>query len=215
MKNTKKALLALTCALALVVGSVMGTMAYLQDTTEVVKNTMTVGKVGIELNEAKVNLDGTVIKGAERVKANEYKLMPGHTYTKDPMVTVDADSEESFIRMFVTITDFADVKAVLGEDFLPQNFVEGWDPAIWETTKTVVEKDNTATYEFRYHTTVDTVDAEAKSLEALFTSFTMPGSVENEDLLKLEEMEIQVVAHAIQADGFANAAAAWAAFDAE
>ncbi len=218
MKTKTKALALALCAVLLVVGTVFATMAYLTSTDTVV-NTFTVGKVSITLDETDVDLYG-VQDGETRVETNEYKLIPGHEYVKDPTVHVAADSEESYIRMIVTITDLADVKAVFGVDattgyFLPQNFVNGWNDSIWETTGTVVENEDedTATYEFRYHTTVSTVDGKTRDLEALFTSIVVPDSVENDALATLEDLQINIVAHAIQADGFENAAEAWAAFN--
>ena len=211
MKNTKKALLMTLCAVMLVAASVMGTLAYLQDTSEVAKNTFTVGNVQIKLDETDVDLYG-VKDGDKRVTENEYKLIPGHSYIKDPMVTVEAGSEEAYIRMIVTISDMADVKAVFGNDFLPQNFVTGWDPEVWETTGKIIETNDTAVYEFRYYKTVNTLDDKELELEPLFKTIEMPDEVENDALLTLEEMEIQVVAHAIQADGFADAEAAWGEF---
>ena len=225
MKTKMKALTLVLCAMLLVVASVMGTLAYLNATSEVVQNTFTVGNVAITLDEAKVNLYGLPVDAndnvlddvddAPRVLGNEYKLLPGRTYTKDPTVTVAKGSEKCFVRMIVTITDYQDVLKVLGDDFLPQNFVAGWDSQIWASTGviTVSEDGNTATYEFRYMGTVDARE-DAQKLPALFTSFTMAGNVENADLALLEEMEINVVAHAMQADGFEdNVEAAWAAFD--
>lgn len=215
MKTTKKALVLALCAVLLVASTVFATMAYLTSTSAV-QNTFTVGNVEITLDEAKVDEYGAKIENADRVTANEYKLMPGHTYVKDPTVHVAADSEEAYIRMIVTISDFADVKAVLGADFLPQNFVKGWDSTKWISTGVVTENttDNTATYEFRYYTTVSTVDAGAIDLEPLFTHIVMPGDINNTNLAKLEELQIDVVAHAIQADGF-TVETAWATFDAE
>lgn len=46
----------------------------------------------------------------ERVKENQYKLMPGMTYTKDPTVTVKAGSAESYVRLKVT---FNNAKAII------------------------------------------------------------------------------------------------------
>ncbi|MBR6529270.1 MAG: SipW-dependent-type signal peptide-containing protein [Firmicutes bacterium] len=208
----KKKILSLTlvvCLLAIAV--VGGTLAYFTDTDNVATNTFTVGNVEIKLDEAKVDLYGEEEKGANRVTENTYKLIPGHEYTKDPMVTVKAGSEESYVRMFVTIKDATDVKAVLGNDFLPQYFVKGWDATKWVSTNKVVEKDDTLTYEFRYHDTVNTVDAtEDLALEALFTSFELPDTLTNEQIAKLQGLEIVVVAQAIQADGFASEDAAFA-----
>ena len=111
MKTKSKALLLTLCAVLLVAASVMGTMAYLTSTDKV-ENTFTVGNVKITLDEAKVNTDGTLAAPAERVKANEYKLLPGHTYTKDPTVTVKEVSESSYVRMKVTFNNAADIIAM-------------------------------------------------------------------------------------------------------
>ena len=111
MKTKSKALLLTLCAVLLVAASVLGTMAYLTSSAEV-KNTFTVGKVEIKLDEAKVTADGIPVEGAARVTANSYKLMPGTTYTKDPTVTVKAGSEESYVRMKVTFNNAKEIIAL-------------------------------------------------------------------------------------------------------
>ena len=113
MKKHSKILLAVVCALMLVVGSVMGTLAYLTSVDSAV-NTFTVGKVAITLDEAAVKQDGTFVTNHEnRVKANTYHLLPGHEYHKDPTVTVLKDSEAVYVRMLVTVEDLDDLKAAL------------------------------------------------------------------------------------------------------
>ena len=112
MKTKSKALLLTLCAVLLVAASVLGTMAYLTSSAEV-KNTFTIGKVEIKLDEAKVTADGIPVEGAARVTANSYKLMPGTTYTKDPTVTVKAGSEESYVRMKVTFNNAAALMEML------------------------------------------------------------------------------------------------------
>ena len=104
MKTRRNALLLSFCAVLLVVASVFGTVAYMTS-KEQVKNTFTVGKVAINLDEAKVTEDGKPVEGADRVKENSYKLIPGLTYTKDPMVTVLDGSEASYVRMKVTFNN--------------------------------------------------------------------------------------------------------------
>lgn len=111
MKTKSKALLLTLCAVLLVAASVLGTMAYLTSSAEV-KNTFTVGKVEIKLDEAKVNADGIPVEGADRVTANSYKLMPGTTYTKDPTVTVLNGSEDSYVRMKVTFNNATEIIAL-------------------------------------------------------------------------------------------------------
>ena len=111
MKTRSKALLLTLCAVLLVTASVLGTLAFLTSTDEV-KNTFTVGSVNITLDEAKVKTDGTPVEGAARVKANEYHLLPGHTYTKDPTVTVKDGSESAYVRLKVTFNNAADMIAM-------------------------------------------------------------------------------------------------------
>ena len=106
-----KALLVVACALLLVAASVFGTMAYLTSNDEVV-NTFSVGSVAIKLDEAKANTDGSLVAGADRVKANSYKLLPGHTYNKDPMVTVLSGSESSYVKMTVTFSKASALDAI-------------------------------------------------------------------------------------------------------
>ena len=234
MKKAKKILTLVACAVLLVCISVGATLAYLTAATNTVQNTFTVGKVhfGDEtdlndgLDEAKVDEYGVPVAGADRVTENEYKLMPGHTYTKDPTATIGKGSEPAYVRMIVKITDMTDVKAVFGEDFMPEDFVNGtWNSNVW-LSKAIAEGDDYAIYEFWYKDIVDARETEQK-LPALFTEIAIPGTVTNEQVAKLadeyttndegeqvladEGMKIYVVAQAIQADGFDTADAAWAA----
>lgn len=211
MKRVTKSWLLALCAVLIVAGTVAGTLAYLTDREEVV-NTFTVGNVAIDLDEADVNPDGSVIAGAPRVKENQYHLIPGWTYTKDPTVTVKANSEESYIRMMVTINVIDELNAIFPEGFLPENFVAGWDPVIWQCVAAVDNGDNTVTYEFRYHKTVSTMDGQDLVLEPLFTAFTLPGEITGPQLQTIQTLTIAVEGHAIQALTFANADEAWAAF---
>ena len=225
MKTSMKALTLVLCAVLLVCASVMGTLAYLKSTTDVVKNTFTVGKVAIKLDEADVDEYGAKIADADRVTANEYKLLPGHTYNKDPMVTVLANSEDSYIRMLVTVgwkedythpegkTAIEVLQAVfptwtVNGVFLLENLVNGWNPTLWNCNSYA-----NGTYEFRYFEIVNTLNGADKALTPLFTEIEIPGELTNDQIAMLNNMEIQVVAHAMQADGFNTADAAWAAFN--
>ena len=213
MKTAKKALLLVLCAIALVVASVMGTFAYLKSTTQVVTNTFTAGKVAITLDEAKVDAYGVKDGDLRTTTGNSYKLIAGHTYAKDPTVTVAANSESSFVRMVVTITDIADLKAacdVTGQ-FMPGEFVTGWDPAVWACVDGYANGDGSATYVFQYNGAVDTLNGNDKVLAPLFTGFEMPETATNDEILNLEGMNITVQAYAAQADGFQNASAAMVA----
>ena len=210
MKTTRKVVLTLVCAILLVAATIMGTMAYLTS-SDTVTNTFTVGKVAIKLDEAKAKTDGTLVEGADRVKANFYKLLPGHTYAKDPMVTVLKGSESSYVKMTVTFTKAAELDAIFaptGAD-MTSIFV-GYDSTNWiYKGNTKDASTDTRTYEFWYKETVGAPTADV-ALDALFDSITVPGTITKEQLATIEGMTITVNAYAIQADGFANAEAAWA-----
>lgn len=213
MKTAKKAMLMTLCAIILVVATVFGTMAYLTSTDEVV-NTFTVGNVAIKLDEAPVDGNGKATTG-DRVKANSYKLLPGHVYDKDPTVTLLAGSETSYVKMTVTFSKANELDAIFapGGANLTSIF-NGYDAANWIAKGNTKDANaNTRTYEFWYKEAVGAPTADV-ALDALFDSITVPGSITKEQLASIEGMTITVNAYAIQADGFADADAAWAAFSA-
>lgn len=249
-KTKTKALLMSLCAVLLVAASVLGTMAYLTDSKDV-KNTFTVGNVSIKLDEAKVDEMGNLVKNqdgtlADRVTQNEYKLLPNHTYTKDPTVTVLAPSVESYVRMKVTFnkasaliamcTDpefaedgptgvenafplirmvkFVEANAAKWDGIIPDNMEETGD-MLNNTKYCVYDKAaDTLTFYYYYTEPVAAIDADVK-LATLFDSIKVPEWATGDQLKALQGFEINVVAEAIQADGFENADDAWVAFAAQ
>ena len=247
-KTKTKALLMSLCAVLLVAASVLGTMAYLTDSKDV-KNTFTVGNVAIKLDEAKVDDMGNLVKNqdgtlADRVTQNAYKLLPGHTYVKDPTVTVLTPSVESYVRMKVTfnnadkiialctdpefegevtgvenafplirMVNFVKANAAKWDGIIPDNMVDTED-MLANSKYFVKGTDNTLTYYFYYNGTVAAPDGNV-GLPTLFDSIKVPTWVTGDQLAKLKDFQINVVAEAIQADGFKNADAAWAAFAAQ
>lgn len=216
MKKTKAILMAL-CAVLLVAASVMGTLAYLTS-TDTVTNTFTVGNVQIKLDEAKVDgngkalADGTRWHPTDNDPEQEYHLLPGHSYDKDPTVTVIKGSEESYVRMLVTVSfenELTDAQLATSLD----SIFTGYDAAKWDREdKTVSTDKKSISYEYRYSTTVKpSADTDLK-LAPLFTKVEVPNTYTNEDIAALNGMKITVVAQAIQADGFDTPDAAWDAF---
>jgi len=236
MKTKSKALLLTLCAVLLVAASVLGTMAYLTS-TDTVTNTFTVGKVEIKLDETDVT-----DPNGPRVKANSYKLMPGTTYTKDPTVTVLKGSEESYVRMKVTfnnakeiialctdpeyadevtgvenafplirMVNFVKANAAKWDGIIPDNMVETGemlaDAKYFAYDKTA----DTLTYIFYYRETVTATTADV-TLPALFDTIKVPEHVTGEQLAELNNFQITVIAEAIQAGSFADAADAWSHF---
>lgn len=240
-RNRIKPLLTLCCALLLVAAGVFGTLAYLTG-TDTVNNTFTVGNVKITLDEAKVNTDGTPVVGADRVKTNEYHLLPGHTYTKDPTVTVKTGSDASYVRMKVTFNNakeiialctdpefadevtgvenayplirmvkFVEANAAKWDGIIPDNMVETEDMLADAKYFAYDKTADTLTYIFYYRETVTAPTADVV-LPVLFDTIKVPEWVTGEQLKALNDFRITVVAEAIQAGSFANAADAWSHF---
>jgi len=212
----KKALILSVCAVLVAAASVLGTLAYLTSQDTIV-NTFTVGQVSIVLDETKVTPDGKPVEGADRVEGNEYHLLPGQTYTKDPRMTVVKGSEEAYVRMLVTVNCLKELDAIFASEGVDLAAVfNGYDAETWiYETATKDADENTITYEFRYKETVEPTADTDLVLDALFDTITVPDSMTGEDLTKIGELTITVVGHAIQAAGFDSEDAAWTAFDAE
>ena len=224
MKNTKHLILAVV-AVFLITATIFTTIAYLTSKQEV-KNTFTVGNVVIGLDEALVKTDGTPDGDLRTEIGNQYHLLPGMSYTKDPTVTVKANSEDCYVRMVVTVTHYAELEALRGEyDVL--KFFKGidlnqWVPELSADKKPTVNADGTATIIFTYvgdktadYETYVPQSTKDTELAPLFTEFTIPSDFDNAELAVFEGMEVLIEAHAIQATGFDNAIDAWEAFDAQ
>ena len=187
MKSKKKVFLTVLCAAALVVASVLGTMAYLTSKTATVNNTFTVGNVNITLDETDVTPMG--VKDTDtKVTENSYKLIPGHTYIKDPTVHITTGSEESwlFVKVVDEIAAIEDTKTVatqMGEN--------GWIAVAGEAGV------------YAYNTKVNAGDN-----IPVFDNFKIKGDAKVSDYAG---KTIKVEAYAVQADGFGTASAAWEA----
>lgn len=112
---------ALILALVLVLGiAIGGTIAWLTDTTEEVKNTFTVSDINITLDESD-DLD--------------LQMIPGHTIEKDPKASVTEGSEDCYL--FVEVIEDGGVvtykpagsqttETTEWSDFLSYEIAEGW-----------------------------------------------------------------------------------------
>lgn len=185
-KTKTKALLMSLCAVLLVAASVLGTMAYLTDSKDV-KNTFTVGNVAITMDETDV--DGST-PNKERDQANSYKLLPGHTYTKDPIIHVDASSEDCYL--FVKVDNqIAAIEANGNTTVAAQMAAKGW--------KAVEGKDGIYVY---VGTTAAPVAVKANDNVTVFEQLVIAGTVNGDTLKAYENKTITVTAYAVQKDGF-------------
>lgn len=205
----KKKLLLIVFGIMGVIGtSVFTTMAFLTDVDKT-SNTYTVGNVDIVLDESNVDELGMLIDN-DRVQENEYHLMPGYTYVKDPMITVLNNSDDSYVRILITVNNIDGLKDIYGEDFTLEDIYDGWSED-WVYNSKDESLENVITYEYRYKKIVNGVDGDNK-LEPIFKNFSIPGETTSLQLEEIQDLKIDVVGQAIQAVGFENADAAWNAF---
>ena len=203
-KLTKVLLLAVT-AVALVVVSIMGTMAYLTSSAAVA-NSFSIGNVGIQMFESHVNPDGTKMdpnEGANGTRktssGNVYNLVPAKTYVKDPTIYVDAASEESFL--FLKIRN--DIRAIEDQSNTMRSQLEanGWE--VHHTNQNVI------VYVYKY-----TIGANGTAVKSdgnggttpmteipVFEKFTIAA---NADTSKYGGARVSLVAYAIQKSGFVD-----------
>ena len=201
MRTKTKALVLALCAVLLFVTTVFVTMAFLTS-EDSVQNTFTVGKVEITLDEAKVDSYGNEIANAERVKENEYKLIPSHTYVKDPTIHVDSNSEDCYL--------FVKIQNDLGSDGVINGIANnGW--VLVEGTQDV----------YCYYGVTDGETNSTKQIvkpgedKKVFDTFTFgeKANPNNYDTAT-KNAKIIVTAYAIQADGLSEKTPAqiWALF---
>ena len=201
----KKKIVAMCATVAIAAVAVGGTLAYFTD-EDSATNTFTVGNVHIDLTE----------DAWDALDEQDKVLAPNKTIAKDPTVTVKGGSEECYVRLLVTVEDIADFKAAFPNNvaadntFLLENFVD-WNATEWEFEE-CTEENGAAVYEFRYYQAV-AKSASDTTLTSLFNEITIPESATNDSLAELPEVPtINIVAQAIQTQGFADADAAWNAW---
>lgn len=151
-------------------------------------------------------------------EGNEYHLVPGMEYVKDPTVTIAEGSEKAYVRMLVTVKGAAELDQLFNEyksenfkleHILPEGSLNTTDWVFEGATDNTAE--NTRTFEYRFATVVTGANGE---LPALFTEIVVPSMLTGDDLRQMVEAEfaIKVVGQAIQAATFDNADEAWVAF---
>lgn len=184
MRTKTKALALALCAVLLVVSTVFVTMAFLTD-KDSVKNTFTFGQVGISLDEADVDANGEIEAGENRestvgrVHANEYHLIPGHNYVKDPTIHVDDGSENCllFVKLENGLKDIIASKTI-------EEQMQGYGWTLIDSTNNI----------WAYNKVV----AENNHIK-VFDEFTLDDDAVVSDYGKAT---IIVTAYAVQADGF-------------
>ena len=200
MKTRSKALLLILCAILLLIASALGTVAYLtvQDT---VTNTFSVGKVDATL------IEGSAGKRSMRARStgapvdeNDHILMPGHTYTKDHTIHVDAVSEDSYI--------FVKVENGIASYEAASSAEEGGYRTIADqiTDNGWTALESAADVYYREY-----VKSSTGSDLAVFDTFKIADNANDAESWGSCDAQVAVTAYAVQKYGFDTASAAWMA----
>ena len=202
MTTTKKlviAVVALSLALIAFAGT---TLAWLTAESSEVENTFTYGKVALTLDEADVDEYGQLEYKDEqknelkdRVIENEYKLVPGSTYVKDPIVHVTEESEECYV--FVKVVNGLEA-IVDGKNNDIKTIEEQMAANGWLALDSV---ENVWYYK-------EIVDARTEAVDLpVFESFTVIGTAVVADY---KDASITIQAYAVQKANIDTVAEAWA-----
>lgn len=206
-KLSPKAIVAIVAAVVMLCGAIGGTLAWLIDKTDAVVNTFTYGDINIKLDETILDADGNPVDAdndgtPDRGESgNVYKMIPGQSITKDPILTVDADSEDCYV--FVKLVKSTNANF---DDFMTYEVDPAWVPLAGEVGvyyRVVSAENDLAAGDLEMNVIKDkkvTVkDTVTKEMLNNLTSATYP--------------TLTVTGYAVQQSGMADAAAAWAAIN--
>lgn len=172
----KKKVLSIVAVILVLCCAIGGTLAWLTDKTDPVVNTFTVGDINIELTESE-NLN--------------LKMVPGNTITKDPKVTVKANSEACWL--FVKVEESANF-----DSFMTYDMADGWTelPGVAGVYYREVAATTAATdFSVLKGDSVSVKDTVTKADLNALTQNTFP--------------TLTFTAYAVQKDNVADAATAW------
>lgn len=220
----KKKIVTLAVVAILIVATVAGaSYAYLTD-TKTADNTFTMGNVRITLDETDVkNPEG------DRVTSNEYGIgdvYPGAVMKKDPVVH-NVGKNPAYIRAKVVIENGMNWLGLYNENvwtapqedafnaLINNSLGEGWE--LWDINYVANPERGSTDFEaiLRYTGTL----AAGKDTTPMFSEIKIADKITENDVTTRVtqdgEFHIDVTADAIQVNGFATWADAFAAFDAQ
>ena len=191
MKNMKRSV-ALLVAIALLIGCAAGgTMAWLMQKTDTITNTFTVGNINIELKEHEYNSNDNTLKDTLTTSGvSNYKMIPGITLPKDPIVTVSANSEKCYL--FVEVKESANF-----DTYMTYTMANNW-----------LELDNVDGVYYRIVNSDDEIQSFAVLNE---NEVTVPDTITKAQMDALQGVapSLKFTAYAVQYEFVTDAATAW------
>ena len=184
MKKTLTIVMAMVLVAAV---AITGTLAYMSAQSGAVTNTFTFGNMSITLKESPVDDNGKKVAG-DLVDKNDYKVIPGAEVDKEPIVTVNAGSENCWVYVGIQNNVLVD-----GDEVADYTNYIGAD---WEKVENAaLDAKHVTVYKFK--TVVENRDTDTQ-LPAVFTKVKFDGekiTLENKDSLNGKTIVIKAYAH--------------------
>lgn len=203
-------------AITLVIATVLTTMAFLTASTAV-SNTFTVGNISIEMFESHVDASGkkdpTTVGQRKSSYGNNYHLVPGKTYDKDPTVYVLPNGEPCylFIKLRNQIATFEEKHTttdVTSNTMSSQMLENGWVLIGTTSTGDIYAYKGSAVEGDIKLDQLNTVVASKIAPQTheqqfdVFDTFTVEHDITSDELAKAKGSKVTLTAYAIQTDGF-------------
>ena len=194
----KKAIVAVVALVLVLCCAMGGTLAWLVAKTDPVVNTFTYGDINIDLSESE-NLN--------------LKMIPGNDITKDPKVTVEANSEACWL--FVKVEESNNF-----DDFMTYAIASGWTLYNTTTTGSDIKTDDTTDDTYVIYREVDANTANAGTSYQVLAGkeeyqngyVTVNDAVTKKMFAALTEATrptLTFTAYAVQSDNVTTVADAW------
>ncbi len=212
MSKIKTAALALL-AMVVIVAMTSASIAYFTD-SKTAKNTFTMGNVAITLDEAPVDNQGKAAAGSrvDHIDYGKEAAYPGAVLDKDPTVH-NVGKNPAYIRAAVTVSSWAELIAACYPEFGANSTQAGYEAALrllvgelgegWS----VVGMRGGDTFVLKY----DAVLTPGADTTPIFRHVLVPGKLENGNAASFSE--VNVLAEAVQQNGFDSWENAFTAFD--
>ena len=185
MKKTLTIVMAMVLVAAV---AITGTLAYMSTQSGTVTNTFTFGNMSITLKESPVDDNGKKVTG-DLVDKNDYIVIPGAEVDKEPIVTVNANSESCWVYVGIQNNVLVDGKEVADYKsyIVDANWEKVEDAALAAKHVTVYK-----------HKTAVANSATDTPLSAVFTKVKFDGekiTLDNIDDLQNSTIVIKAYAH--------------------
>jgi len=199
MKSMSMKLVVILLAVVLMIGCVTGgTLAWLVAKTTPIENTFSAANINITLEETP-NADSDDVDTDNDIWVG--KMVPGTTISKDPKVTVAANSEACWLFVKVDAENGVDlVSAANADTYVTYAMAEGWI-AVPDTPGVYYREVDADTAKIGM--TYDVISGNQVSIPKTVTK-TMLDSATEANVLSLT-----FTAYAVQKEGFDNVSAAW------